>query len=49
MLESNNHGKGYSHPKTASSGNLAELLEIDLVRSESKLGTISDFGRDYNF
>jgi hypothetical protein len=47
-LESDNRGKGYGHLKIASSGNLAELLENDLVRMERKLGTISDFSRDYN-
>jgi hypothetical protein len=30
-------------------GVLAELLEIDSVRTEKKLGMISDFSRDYNF
>jgi hypothetical protein len=48
-LESDNRGKGYGHPKSASSGNLAKLLEIILVRMERKLGTISDFSTDYNF
>jgi hypothetical protein len=48
-IGSDNRGKGYSHPKTASSRKLADLLEIDLVQRERKLGTILDFSRDYNF